>query len=81
MALIDLMHGQVLVAESYGGRDEPVDTLIGNCLNANADTTMQPLRVRDTPTESTYQVCSSLLAQRTLHASDRFSASVVGCWT
>lgn len=48
---------QVLVAESYGGQDEPVDTLVGTCLNASADTSMQPLRIRDTPTESTYQVC------------------------
>lgn len=50
---------QVLVAESYGGQDEPVDTLISNCLSAEADTSMQPLRVRDTPTESTYQVCTA----------------------
>ena len=45
-----------MVAESYGGRDEPVDTLVGSCVDAEADTSLQPLRIRDTPTESTYQV-------------------------
>lgn len=50
---------QILVAESYGGRDEPVDTIIGSCVTASADTTLDPLRVRDTPTELTYQVHAS----------------------
>ena len=49
---------QVLIAESYGGQDEPVDTLIGSCVDAGADTTLGALRVKDTPTENTYQVSS-----------------------
>ena len=50
---------QVLIAESYGGQDEPVDTLLGSCVDVGADTSLQPLRVRETPTENTYQVRSS----------------------
>ncbi|KAK9802723.1 hypothetical protein WJX73_000981 [Symbiochloris irregularis] len=46
---------KILVAESYGGRDEPVDTIIGSCVTASSDTSLDPLRVRDTPTELTYQ--------------------------
>ena len=48
----------MLIAESYGGQDEPVDTLLGSCVDAGADTSLQPLRVRETPTENTYQVRS-----------------------
>ena len=45
----------MLIAESYGGKDEPVDTLITSCVDAGADTSLQPLRVKSTPTENTYQ--------------------------
>lgn len=58
-------HAQILVAESYGGRDEPVDTIIGSCVTASADTSLDPLRVRDTPTELTYQVRYTLLTNVT----------------
>lgn len=33
-----------------------MDTIIGSCVTASADTTLDPLRVKDTPTELTYQV-------------------------
>ena len=48
---------QMLIAESYGGMDEPVDTLITSCVDAGADTSLEPLRVKSTPTENTYQAC------------------------
>ena len=51
---------QVLIAESYGGKDEPVDTLISSCVDAGADTSLEPLRVKSTPTENTYQACLAL---------------------
>ena len=47
---------QFLVAESYGGSDEPVDTLSAQLLNAGALLACPPLRVREAPTEGTYQV-------------------------
>ena len=47
---------RVLVAESYGGRDEPVDTLLASFVGAGV-TPFGPgaLRVRDTPGEATFQ--------------------------
>lgn len=46
---------KVLVAESFGGKDEPVDTLIKNLVGVKADTALDTLRVRDIPTQSLYQ--------------------------
>ena len=46
---------QVIIAESYGGRDEPVDTLVASLVNINVVPLLDPLRVKATPTESTYQ--------------------------
>ncbi len=46
---------QVLVAESYGGRDEPVDTLVANLVAVNVVPVFDPLRVKELPTEGTYQ--------------------------
>lgn len=47
---------QVLIAESYGGRDEPVDTLVAGLVGVGVDIFEEPLRVKDIPTEQTYQV-------------------------
>ena len=47
---------QVLIAESYGGRDEPVDTLTGSFVDINVEPVMDPLRIKETPSEATYQV-------------------------
>lgn len=46
---------RVLLAESYGGRDEPVDTLRAALLAAGADVAARPLRVTDVPGEAVYQ--------------------------
>ena len=44
-----------LVAESYGGQDEPVDTLSASLLAAGAQLAAPALRCKDTPSEGTYQ--------------------------
>ena len=51
---------QVMIAESYGGRDEPVDTLVGSFVDISVQTSMEPLRIKETPTENTYQVLTLL---------------------
>ena len=45
----------MLIAESYGGRDEPVDALVGNFVDVGLAPAFDPLRVKGTPTEQTYQ--------------------------
>ena len=47
---------QVLVAESYGGQDEPVDTLVANLVGVGIEPLTDPLRVKSTPDENLYQV-------------------------
>lgn len=51
-----LRGGQVLIAESYGGKDEPVDTLARTFRDINITPIVEPLRVKEDPTEATYQV-------------------------
>ena len=47
---------RVVVAESYGGRDEPVDTLVAQLVDAGMQLPPPPpLRVKVEPTEQTYQ--------------------------
>jgi len=46
---------KVLVAESFGGKDEPVDTLVANLVGVKAEAPLDALRVKDTPTQSLYQ--------------------------
>ncbi len=48
---------QVLIAESYGGRDEPVDTLINNFVGVGVEPVFEPVRVKEVPDEKAYQVC------------------------
>ena len=43
----------MLIAESYGGDDEPVDTLVGRFMGAGNLSTLDPIRVKETPTEAT----------------------------
>ena len=51
---------QVVIAESYGGRDEPVDTLVQNLVGIDVVPLIDPLRVKAVPTEATYQVSAQL---------------------
>ena len=52
------LRAQVVIAESYGGRDEPVDTLVQNLVGIDVVPLIDPLRVKAVPTEATYQVCA-----------------------
>lgn len=45
----------VVVAESYGGDDEPVDTIMQRFLDLGITSPLPPLRIKETPTEATYQ--------------------------
>mmetsp|Transcript_29244 Transcript_29244/g.82532 ORF Transcript_29244/g.82532 Transcript_29244/m.82532 type:complete len:646 (-) Transcript_29244:189-2126(-) len=47
---------RVLVAESYGGDDEPVDLLVSKFAEKGVSSAGAALRVKDTPTEGTYQM-------------------------
>jgi flavorubredoxin/flavin reductase (DIM6/NTAB) family NADH-FMN oxidoreductase RutF len=51
-------HTSLLIAESFGGNDEPVDSLLAAFVGAGLESAAcaDPLRVRDTPTEKTYQL-------------------------
>lgn len=44
-----------MIAESFGGDDEPVDTLRANLIGVNATLFAEPLRVKRTPDEQIYQ--------------------------
>eukprot|EP00884_Botryococcus_braunii_P015500 jgi/Botrbrau1/2633/Bobra.145_1s0051.1 len=46
---------KILIAESYGGKDEPVDTLTRTFVDINVPPLGEPLRVKEDPTEATYQ--------------------------
>ncbi|MEM9152227.1 MAG: diflavin flavoprotein [Cyanobacteria bacterium P01_F01_bin.3] len=43
--------------ESYGGDDEPIDTLHTKLQDLELKVAFQPVRVKDTPAEATYQLC------------------------
>eukprot|EP00475_Leptophrys_vorax_P024740 TRINITY_DN34220_c0_g1_i1.p1 TRINITY_DN34220_c0_g1~~TRINITY_DN34220_c0_g1_i1.p1 ORF type:complete len:693 (-),score=42.91 TRINITY_DN34220_c0_g1_i1:347-2314(-) len=45
----------IVLAESYGGDDEPVDTLLRKFMDNGVKTPLPSLRVKDAPTEATYQ--------------------------
>jgi len=45
------------VFECYGGDDEPIDTLLGKFRDLGLKPGFSPIRVKDTPTEQTYQLC------------------------
>ncbi|KAG1672365.1 hypothetical protein FOA52_010983 [Chlamydomonas sp. UWO 241] len=46
---------QVVVAESFGGKDEPVDTLLASLVDVGASAMGAPLRVKDIPQQGLYQ--------------------------
>jgi len=47
---------RVLVAESYGGNDEPVDLIVGKFVDKGVQSGGESLRVKEAPTETTYQM-------------------------
>eukprot|EP00270_Netrium_digitus_P007188 TRINITY_DN2093_c0_g1_i1.p1 TRINITY_DN2093_c0_g1~~TRINITY_DN2093_c0_g1_i1.p1 ORF type:complete len:652 (+),score=178.64 TRINITY_DN2093_c0_g1_i1:50-2005(+) len=46
----------VVLAESYGGEDEPVDTMLSKFRDLGVSSVLPPLRVKDTPDEAIYQL-------------------------
>ena len=52
---------QVLIVESYGGKDEPVDTLTNNFVGVGVEPALDAVRLREVPNEATYQVNAGLL--------------------
>lgn len=50
-----LLQSQVLVAESYGGDDEPVDSLVASLTGVGVEVLGDALRVKETPTHQLYQ--------------------------
>ncbi|CAL5226217.1 g9058 [Coccomyxa viridis] len=46
---------KIIVAESYGGKDEPVDTLVASLVDINVSPIFDPLRVKETPDQAIYQ--------------------------
>jgi flavorubredoxin/flavin reductase (DIM6/NTAB) family NADH-FMN oxidoreductase RutF len=45
------------IFESYGGDDEPVDPLLSKFTDLGLREAFPPIRIKDTPTEATYQLC------------------------
>ncbi len=43
--------------ESYGGNDEPIDPLLTKFREIGLDSAFPPIRIKNTPTENTYQIC------------------------
>jgi flavorubredoxin/flavin reductase (DIM6/NTAB) family NADH-FMN oxidoreductase RutF len=43
--------------ESYGGDDEPIDPLLSKFLDVGLTTAFPSIRIKDTPSETTYQLC------------------------
>ena len=47
----------IAMFESYGGDDEPIDPLLTKFLELGLRQAFPPIRVKDTPSEVTYQLC------------------------
>jgi flavorubredoxin/flavin reductase (DIM6/NTAB) family NADH-FMN oxidoreductase RutF len=45
------------IFESYGGDDEPIDPLLSQLRNLGLKVAFPAIRVKDTPSEATYQLC------------------------
>ena len=43
--------------ESYGGDDEPIDPMLTNFRESGVKIAFPPIRIKETPTESIYQLC------------------------
>jgi hypothetical protein len=53
--LLLLLLPQVIVADSFGGADEPVDTLVAGLLGVDAEVLGDALRVKEAPSQVLYQ--------------------------
>lgn len=56
-----MLGAQVLIVESYGGRDEPVDTLTNNFVGVGVEPALDAVRIKEVPNEATYQVTAASL--------------------
>lgn len=56
-----MVDAQVLIMESYGGRDEPVDTLTNNFVGVGVEPALDAVRIKEVPNEATYQVTAASL--------------------
>lgn len=45
------------VFDAYGGNDEPIDSLLNQFRNLGLKIAFPPIRIKDTPQDSTYQLC------------------------
>lgn len=57
--ILAAVHGKQTIGlyESYGGDDEPVDPLANKFQDLELIQSFAPIRIKDTPTEGTYQSC------------------------
>lgn len=46
---------KVMICESYGGSDEPVDTLLSSFLNSGVEPVIDPIRIKSEPDEGLFQ--------------------------
>ena len=84
--MLAALHGKQLVAvyDAYGGDDEPIDTMAAQLRQLGTRPAFAPLRIRETPTEATYQRCEEagtdlgqlLMRDRTIQAMKSLDASL-----
>ena len=85
-AMLAAVHSKQLVAvyDAYGEDDEPIDTMAARLRQLGARPAFAPLRIRETPTEATYQRCEEagtdlgqlLMRTRTIQAMKSLDASL-----
>ena len=84
--MLAALHSKQLVAvyDAYGGDDEPIDTMTGRLRQLGTRPAFAPLRIRETPTEATYQRCEEagtdlgqlLMRSKTIKAMKSLDASL-----
>ena len=84
--MLAALHSKQLVAiyDAYGGNDEPIDTMAAQLRQLGTRPAFAPLRIRETPTEATYQRCEEagtdlgqlLMRARTIQAMKSLDASM-----
>ena len=50
-----ILRQKVMICESYGGSDEPVDTLLSSFLNSGVEPVIDPIRIKSEPDEGLFQ--------------------------